>query len=201
MEEEGKTAQHITQWEKILDDTPPRLDLDTMAHQADTQSSSLYSTQSLHLDKKIASEMSAFYQRSKVSMFAFALHCLHHTLGAYNHNAFAIGVAHDTRGIHLFNTIGMFVNMVLVPFSNDGRGEESVKDVNRRWVHDVLPYADVPYDVVSQMGYGCNIMLAYNVNFDFVEGKGGDSDGKRSNDSGGSCMIEDGEDSNVEDLS
>ena len=58
MEEEGKTAQHITQWEKILDDTPPRLDLDTMAHQADTQSSSLYSTQSLHLDKKIVRQQS-----------------------------------------------------------------------------------------------------------------------------------------------
>jgi len=58
--------------------------------------------------------------------------------------------------------------MVLVPFSDDDRGEESVEDVNRRWVHDILPYADVPYDVVSQMGYGCNIMLAFNVDFDFM---------------------------------
>ena len=36
----------------------------------------------------------------------------------------------------MINVMGMFVNTVLVPFSDDGRGEESVEDMNRRWVHD-----------------------------------------------------------------
>ena len=105
-----------------------------MTHQADdaddqSLASSLFSVQSLHLDNNIVSEIRGFCQSSKVSMFAFALHCLHHTLRAYNHNAFAIGVAHDTRSARFLNAMGMFVNTVLVPFGDDDRGEESVEDV------------------------------------------------------------------------
>ena len=99
-----------------------------------------------------------------------------------------------------------FLYMVLVPFSDDGhgdRGEESVEDLNRRWVHDILPHANVLHDVVSQMGYGCNIPLAYNANFDFVNGEptAGDSDFDRSDDCGGYQMLEDDEGSSVEELS
>ena len=42
-------------------------------------------------------------------------------------------------------------------------GCETVQDLHRRWTNDILQHATAPYDMVSSMGYGCNVYLAFNV--------------------------------------
>ena len=97
-------------------------------------------------------------------MFVLALGILHHSMRAYNHGAYAIGTAYDTRPGKFHDTIGMFVNTVLVPFLGGKEGgEETLSEVYNRWISDILPNATTPYDMVSNMGYGCNVYLAYNV--------------------------------------
>ena len=44
------------------------------------------------------------------------------------------------------------MNPVLVPFSDDNHGEESVENVNSRWVHDILPYAHTSVDYLRPHG-------------------------------------------------
>ena len=97
-------------------------------------------------------------------MFSAALSILHHSMRAYSREAFAVGVAHDARPRQFRDTVGMFVNTVLVPFKGgtDG-GCETVQDLHRRWTNDILQHATAPYDMVSSIGYGCNVYLAFNV--------------------------------------
>ena len=52
-------------------------------------------------------------------------------LRAYSHAAFALGVAYDTRPPQCMETVGMFVNTVLVPFR---AAAEPIEEVQRRWV-------------------------------------------------------------------
>ena len=42
---------------------------------------------------------------------------MHKALRAYSHEAFAIGTAYDARPPSFRDTVGMFVNTVLVPFA------------------------------------------------------------------------------------
>ena len=58
----------------------------------------------------------------------------------------------------------MFVNTVLVPFKSGIEGGcESVEELHQRWADDILSHAMTPYDMVSSLGYGCNVYLAFNV--------------------------------------
>ena len=98
-----------------------------------------------------------------MSPFVFALHVTHHVLRAYSHAAFALGVAYDTRPPECMETVGMFVNTVLVPF---GAAAEPIEEVQRRWVQELLPRARTPYDaVVRAIGGEANTYLAFNVGF------------------------------------
>ena len=111
-------------------------------------------------------------------MFTVALSILNHSLRAYSHDAFAVGIAHDVRPPQFADTVGMFVNTVLVPFGGGKEGGcERVEDLHRRWTKDILPHATTPYDMVSSMGYGCSVYLAFNVGLlvDRDLRKGGDT--------------------------
>ena len=41
---------------------------------------------------------------------------------------------------------------------------EKLGDLNKRWTHDIISVATVPYDHLYDHGYVCNVMLAFNVN-------------------------------------
>ncbi|KAL7447795.1 hypothetical protein ACHAWC_000112, partial [Mediolabrus comicus] len=89
---------------------------------------------------------------------------MHQALRAYSHESFAIGTAYDTRPAQFHNTVGMFVNTVLIPFGKDMEArKETLKELNDRWSRDILPLARTPYDMITAKGYGCNVYLTYNV--------------------------------------
>ena len=41
---------------------------------------------------------------------------------------------------------------------------EKLEGLNKPWTHDILSMATVPYDHLFDIGYVCNVMLAFNVN-------------------------------------
>ena len=97
-------------------------------------------------------------------MFVLFLGILHNTLRAYSHEAYAIGTAYDTRPPQFHHTLGMFVNTVLIPFLGGKQGgEESFRELQDRWTSRILPHAKTPYDMISSLGYGCNVYFAYNI--------------------------------------
>src|SRR5210317_727429 len=89
---------------------------------------------------------------------------MHEAMRAYSHESFAIGTAYDARPAQFHDTVGMFVNTVLIPF---GKGvatrKETLMEINDRWSRDILPLARTPYDMIAAKGYGCNVYLTYNV--------------------------------------
>merc|ERR1712151_132594 len=123
-------------------------------------------TTSVKLGAELVSKLEDFCQQERISMFSMALSVLHRCMRAYSHNAFAVGVAVDTRPYQFRDTVGMFVNTILVPFvgGKDG-GKETVQALHKRWTREILPHSSTPYDLVTSMGYGCNIYLAFNVGF------------------------------------
>ena len=197
-------AESVEEWKRMMGDTPARLEVDfgstsptpaatTTTHPPehtsynvdqsgkDTQASLLSSPYTSHvtLDGDTLTGMQSFCKEKGISMFSLALSTLHQSMRAYSHEAFAVGVAHDVRPREFQDTVGMFVNTVLVPFKGgEGGGCESVRDLHHRWTNDILPHAKTPYDMVSSLGYGCNVYLAYNVGVVDMEqgGKGGDED-------------------------
>jgi len=89
---------------------------------------------------------------------------MHKALRAYSHEAFAIGTDYDARPSSSRDTVGMFVNTVLVPFVKGQEGsKETLKQLHDRWTDCILPLATEPFDMVSAEGYGCNFGLAFNV--------------------------------------
>ena len=62
-----------------------------------------------------------------------------------------------------------------------------------------MPHGDTPYDMVSIMGYGCNVYLAYNVSLfeEDIEGATDGGDGPSSNGQYHSIELEKVDDSNV----
>ena len=116
------------------------------------------------LDGATVSSLRSLCEEMRVSVFSVALNILHHTMRAYSHDAFAIGVAYDVRPRQFQDSVGMFVNTVLVPFRGGKEGGcESVGELHQRWTGDILPHAMTPYDMVSRLGYGCNVYLAFNI--------------------------------------
>ena len=113
------------------------------------------------LDGPTVERIEGWCRSRGVSAFAFALHVTRLVLRAYSHAPFALGVAYDTRPAECLETIGMFVNTVLVPF---GTAVEEVEELQRRWARELLPHAHTPYDaVVRAIGMEANTMLAFNV--------------------------------------
>ena len=68
------------------------------------------------MDKSTVSQMNDICQEQKVSPFFFAIYYLHHTIRAFSHGEFSVGIAPYTRDSDFRNTIGMFFNMLLVLF-------------------------------------------------------------------------------------
>ena len=82
---------------------------------------------------------------------------------------YAVGVPYDVRPPGFERTMGMFVNTVLVPSgAAGGDGGETVEQLGKRWVRDILPIARTPYDLVVERGFGCNVMLTFNVGMDIA---------------------------------
>ena len=116
------------------------------------------------VDSDTRAALDAYCRKENISLFSLALGVMHHVLRAYSHESFAIGTAYDARPPQFHDTVGMFVNTVLIPF---GKGveasKETLKELNDRWSRDILPLARTPYDMITAAGYGCNVYLTYNV--------------------------------------
>ena len=149
--------ESVKKYAEMLGDTPSRLDLDFAIP-------SVYHVSSIILDNDIRLALEAHCRKEKISLFAFALGAMKETVRAYSHESFAVGIAYDSRPARFRDSIGMFVNTVLIPFGkgNEG-GKETLKQLNHRWTNSILPLALTPYDMVSAVGYGCNLFLAFNV--------------------------------------
>ena len=195
-----KYTKSLCEFKRILGDTPPKLELDFGDASVAFGDQRVSNVSSIVIDAEIASNLSTFCTASGVSMFSAALHIVHQTLRGYSHEPFALGVAHDVRPRQFRDSVGMFVNTVLVPLAGGKEGgNETVEDIHRRWTTEILPHGDTPYDMVSSMGYGCNVYLAYNVSLfeEDIEGAAGGGDGPSSNGQYHSIELEEVEDSNV----
>jgi non-ribosomal peptide synthetase component F len=142
---------------EMLGDTPPRLEVDFAVPNS-------YHTSSITLDSDTRATLEAYCRQENISLFSLALGVMHHAIRAYSHESFAIGTVYDARQPQFHDTIGMFVNTVLIPFSKGVEGgKETLRELNNRWRNDILPLATTPFDKVSAQGYGCNVCLAFNV--------------------------------------
>ena len=147
----------VNKYAEMLEDTPPRLDLDFAIP-------SVYHASSIILDNGARSALEEHCRKEKISLFALALGVMKEAVRAYSHEAFAIGTAYDSRPARFRDCIGMFVNTVLIPFGKGKEGgNETLTQLNDRWRNSILPLALTPYDMVSTVGYGCNLCLAFNV--------------------------------------
>src|SRR5210317_423370 len=141
----------------MLGDTPPRLEVDFAVPNS-------YHTSSITLDSGTRAALDAYCRGENISLFSLALGVMHHAIRAYSHEPFAIGTVYDARPPQFHDTIGMFVNTVLIPFAKGVEGgKETLKELNDRWRNDILPLATAPYDKLSAAGYGCNVCLAFNM--------------------------------------
>ena len=68
IEEQEKEKDNIVKWKQILEDTPPKLDLDFAS-----QVQPSYSVQNVNMDKSTVSQMNEFCQEKNVSRFVFSL--------------------------------------------------------------------------------------------------------------------------------
>ncbi len=179
----GKYALSLEKWKDVMGETPSRLEVDfghsVGGSSGNDRTASGVPGNTVHvpsahvstvtLDADMVERIRGYCCENGVSMFSMALSSLHLTLRAYSsHEAFAIGVAHPVRSAQFRDTVGMSVNTVLVPFTGGDEGStctEAVKDTHERWMRDILPIASTPFGMVSSMGYGCNVYLAYNVGF------------------------------------
>jgi len=142
---------------ELLGDTPPRVEVDFA-------SPASYHDSSIILDNTTRAALEKYCRRKKVSLFSLALGVMHKALRAYSHEAFAIGTAYDARPPSFRDTVGMFRNIVLVPFAKGEEGsKETLKQLYDRWTNCILPLATVPFDMVSAEGYGCNLFLLFDV--------------------------------------
>ena len=179
-----KYAASVEEWKRIMEDTPPRLEVDFLPnHDVGIGGGDAVQQVGVHdgydscvnhgtssqntnvtLDGATVSSLRSLCEEMRVSMFSVALSILHHTMRAYSHDSFAIGVAYDMRPRQFHDSVGMFINTVLVPFRGGKEGGcESVEELHQRWTGDILPHAMTPYDMVSSLGYGCNVYLAFNI--------------------------------------
>eukprot|EP00521_Asterionellopsis_glacialis_P014480 CAMPEP_0195308118 /NCGR_PEP_ID=MMETSP0707-20130614/38061_1 /TAXON_ID=33640 /ORGANISM="Asterionellopsis glacialis, Strain CCMP134" /LENGTH=564 /DNA_ID=CAMNT_0040372377 /DNA_START=439 /DNA_END=2129 /DNA_ORIENTATION=- len=118
----------------------------------------------LSINQASNQDFEGYCQRQRISLFTLALSVMHKSLHAYSHDAFAIGTAFDARPSYFHDTVGMFVNTVLIPFGTGKEdSKETLKQLNDRWINQILPLATVPFDLVSAAGYGSNLYLAFNV--------------------------------------
>ena len=142
----------------MLGDTPKRLEVDLAS------SSSMSWRREVPLDGETVLALQVFCRKEGVSLFVVAMSVLHQLMRAYSHQAYAIGIARDTRPRQFHDTVGMFVNTVLVPFSGGkAGGSETVQELHDRWTKEILLHATTPYDMVASMGYGCSVYLAFNL--------------------------------------
>ena len=149
-EEQEKEKDSIVKWKQILEDTPPNIDLNVAS-----QVQLSYSVQRMNMDHSTVSHMNDFLQNNNLTPFVFDLYCFHHTIRAYAHGYFAVGIADDTRGSDFHNTIGMFFNTLLVPFCKSiGCEGETLGDLSERWIHDILYVATGTYDLLCELRYG-----------------------------------------------
>ena len=142
---EAQQPSDVDWWVKTLGDTPARLDW----------SGSKQVWRGSFCPDDVA--IKRWCAEKKVTPFAFAMCVTQQVLRQYCTDAFAVGTAYDTRPPQCADSIGMFVNTVLVPYAHD-----DVEAVQKQWV-EMLPYAAVPYDAVVAKGYGTNVYLACNV--------------------------------------
>lgn len=96
----------------------------------------------VQLDAGIVRQIEAWCKAKGLSPFVFALHATRYVLWAYSHVPFALGVAHNARSLECISALGKFDHPVLMPF---GSKLELVEEVQRRWVHEVLPRARTPF--------------------------------------------------------
>src|SRR6056300_170357 len=144
----------VKRYVEMLGDTPPRLEVDFAVPNS-------YHSSSITLDSGTRAALEAYCRRENISLFSLALGVMHHTVGAYSHESFAIGTAYDSRPSQFHD---MFVNTVLIPFAKGVEGgKETLKELNGRWRNDILPLASAPYDMIAAEGYGCNLCLVFNV--------------------------------------
>ena len=147
----------VQKFVELLGDTPPRLEVDFTSPNS-------YHTSSITLDGATRAALECYCRKERISLFSLALGVMHMSLRAYSHEAFAVGTAFDARPSSFRDTVGMFVNTVLIPFGKGEEGsKETFKQLNDRWTNHILPLATAPFDLVSAIGYGCNLYLAFNV--------------------------------------
>ena len=114
---EAEQDDDIEGWLRLIGDTDVRFDR--------TGPAEVWRSDVM-LDGGTAGRIEAWCRAKGVSPFVFALHVTHHVLRACSHAAFSLGVAYDTRPPECMETVGMFVNTVLVPF---GAGVEPIEKV------------------------------------------------------------------------
>ena len=128
---EGVYLSSIMEWKNMLGDIAPRLEIDmeSIDDLSSGASNKSISVQEVELDDEMVICMQRFYKEKKLSLFSFAVYVLNHTLRAYSREGFALGVANDTRRSQFIDTIGMFVNTVLIPFQGGYEsGRETMKE-------------------------------------------------------------------------
>ena len=124
----------------------------------------------ISLDHHLVTQLKSFCQKRGLSLFAAGLFLTFKVLRAYRdrpkdspEERFALGVAYDVRPPGFENTVGMFVNTVLVP-SPEHPATETIEALSKRWISDILPLARTPMDAVAEtVKTECNVMLAFNV--------------------------------------
>lgn len=118
-------ANSLDHWRRMLGDTPKRLEVDLAS------SSSMSWRREVPLDGETVLALQVFCRKEGVSFFVVAMNMLHQLMRAYSHQAYAIGIARDTRPRQFRDTVGMFVNTVLVPFSGGkAGGSETVQELH-----------------------------------------------------------------------
>jgi len=167
----------VEKYVELLGDTPPRLEVDfaspppssSASTSTSASTSSAYqrttSRSGISLDCATRMSLEKYCRKEKISLFSLALGVMHKAIRSYSHEAFAIGTSYDARPSCFRDSVGMFVNTVLVPFGNceENSKEETLKELHDRWTNSILPLATAPFDMISAAGYGCNVFLAFNV--------------------------------------
>eukprot|EP00984_Skeletonema_dohrnii_P010506 scaffold4098_cov111-Skeletonema_dohrnii-CCMP3373.AAC.2 len=122
-------ANLVEAWTSILGDTPPRLEVDFASSSPGEGPADVTTAV---INGAIGSHIQEFCVKNKISKEAFVLGVLHHTLRAYSHEAFAIGVYQEGG------------NILLVPFAGKrSGGTESLQELHGRWTNGISLFEDI----------------------------------------------------------
>lgn len=162
----------LEKWSELLKGCAPRIETPTLGalHPTSDVEQLPVHKESFPISAVIVDKIRDFSASKKISPFVVGLHLLFKTLAhfrASDEDSFCVGVPYDVRPPSFQSCMGMFVNTVLVPSPttccDSVERERDIATLNETWVRDILPIARTPYDLLVQKGFGCNVMLTFNV--------------------------------------